>query len=87
MHEFKQNAAMMRGEEALHKEKRLKVGRSAPHYQIQGDDIYLLTGPYKNHWVKSLWAGGSQGRDYVYQYLYTSKDKEVQRIVRQCFCS
>ena len=87
MQEMKQNAAMFRGEDALHKAKRLRVGWSAPHYQIQGDDIYLLTGPYKDHWVKSLWSDGSQGRDYIYQYLYSSKDSEVQRIVRQCFCS
>lgn len=86
MTEIKQNAAMIRGDQALSKERRLKIGRNAPHYQIQGDDIYLLTGPYKDQWVKSLWSESPQGRDYVYQYLYTTKDPELQRIVRQCFC-
>lgn len=87
MVEIRQNAAMIRGEQALSKEKRLKVNRTAPHYRIEGDDIFLLTGPYKDSWVKSVWSQSSQGKDYIYQYLYSVKDPEVQRIVRQCFCS
>ena len=86
MAEIRQNAAMIRGEQALSKERRLKLTRSAPHYRIEGDDIFLLNGPYANHWVTALWQQGSEERDYIYRYVYSSKDPEVQRIVKQLFC-
>ena len=86
MAELRQNAAMIRGEQAYKKEKRLKVVRSAPHYRIEGEDIFLLSGPYSDFWVKALWNQGPEERDYIYKYVYTSKDLEVQRIVRQLFC-
>lgn len=86
MQEMRQNAAMMRGEQALYKEQRLKVNRSAPHYRIEGDDVLLLSGPYANWSVRLLWAADAQGRDYIYQYIYPIKDLEVQRIVKECFC-
>ena len=86
MTEIRQNATMIRGEQALSKEKRLQVQRNAPHYRVESDDIYLLTGPYKDNWVKTLWQQSSQGRDYIFQYVYSVKDPSIQRIVRQCFC-
>lgn len=86
MAELKQNATMIRAEEALSKERRLKVNRSAPHFRIEGDDIFLLSGPYANYWVKALWCQGSEERDYIYKYVYSSKIPEVKRIIKQLFC-
>jgi hypothetical protein len=86
MAELRQNAAMIRGEQAHQKEKRLKVIRGAPHYRIEGDDLILLSGPYADSWVSMLWNQGPEERDYIYKYVYSSRDSEAQRIVRQLFC-
>lgn len=79
---LKQNAAMIRGDQ----ERRFKIGRALPHYKIVENDILLLTGPYRDQYVRSLWSMGGKERDYIYQYLYLTKDPEVERIIKQCFC-
>ena len=86
MKDYKQNAGMLRGEQAFIKEKRLKVAHSAPHYRIEGDDLLLLTGPFKDYWLKALWCQGDKERDYIYKHIYSIKNEEVQQIVRQLFC-
>ena len=86
MAELRQNAAMISGEKAYQKEKRLKVVRGTPHFRIEGDNLMLLSGPYADFWVTDLWNKGPDERDYIYKYVYTSKDLEVKRIVKRLFC-
>ena len=83
---MEQNFRMVRGEEALNKE-RFKLNRKgAPHYRVEDNDIIFLTGPYANEKISVLWFQGSEERDYIFKYLYNSKDSVVQGIVKQFFC-
>ena len=86
MEHIKQNAAMVRGEQALRKEHVRSRKKNSPHYKIEEDDILLLTGSYANKRIKELWFTGPKERDYIYQYLYSCVDPEVQRIIKQFFC-
>jgi hypothetical protein len=82
----KQNAYMIRKEEAVKQEAKTKRWLKLDEYKIDGDDVILLTGPYAGKSVKYLWSLGPAQRDYVFKNLYKRGDAELMEIIKALFC-
>lgn len=76
------------GEEAHNRNKKIaqQKGFVFPEYKIENDDIFILTGPYRECWVRELWEKDAAARDYIYKALYMRKDQKLKDIIRTLFC-
>ncbi len=51
-----------------------------------GEDILIVSGPYANKTLRSLWVAGPSERDYVVEKLWSTGDEKVIKVITSLVC-
>lgn len=52
-------------------------------YEVQGDDVVILSGPYQGRSVNEMWDIGPIERDYIVNHLWFTNDASVVSIINK----
>jgi len=77
---------MVRREKAGQKAARQARKVEKVEYQVEGEDIVLLSGPFAGQYVSQLFFEGAEQRDFVVKHLWLSHDEKVMEIIRRFLC-
>lgn len=69
--------------DSLEKTKRVQ---EVAEYQIEDNDVMILSGSYNGMRVSELWEKGPIERDWVINKLWILNDEKVNNIIRKLFC-
>lgn len=77
---------MLRKEKAGYKTDRMIRKHNPVRYEIEEDDIIILSGPYTGRKVRELWPLGPVERDYIVKKLWSTGDEKIVKIINSMTC-
>ena len=77
---------LLRREKAGEKAEKLRKKYDLVQYQVEDDNIRILSGPYAGFDARSLWFKGPAERDYIVKHIWFSGNREVAAILSSLSC-
>ncbi len=77
---------MVRRDQAAEKARKRARQVEDVEYELEGEDIRLLSGQYKGILASQLFKTGPQERDYVVKHLWFVHDDQAMSIIRGFLC-
>jgi len=78
--------AQLRREKASAKAVKVQQSADRVSFRVQQGDVLILSGPYRDRWVRELFALGAVERDYIVKHLWSTGDPEVVAIINSMVC-
>lgn len=83
---MKSQKVLLRKEKVSQKVKIQQSKINNVNYEVRGDDIFILSGPYIRNSVVEMFNMGPNERDYVIDNLWFTGDPEVEEIIKKLVC-